>query len=239
MEDMDLELKLTRGSPIQVEKVGTLYPLNLHEVSEIGEIEYNKYISSILLKKESFGLEDEDITPFQLTYIFSFQDEAFRKIILKALSHFFKEEVHFNENGFYYLGEIEENRLIGTNEYDEIIKIIKKQNFINDNEKEKELFNPTSKKAKELVEKLKHFRQEVKKKNQENGLNLNDIIQIVASHSSNINIFNIWDLTIYQLYALYIRLMMKENFGLEYAKYLQGEDPKNLKLDHWASKLKK
>ena len=239
MADNDLELKLTRGSPIKIENVGILYPLTLGEISDIGEMKYNKYIFSTNLKKENFGLENEEITPFELTFIYCRQDESFKEMFLDALSYFFREKVYYHENGFFYLGTLEENKFIGINEFDEILRVVKKQNFINDKEKVEEFNQPTSEKARELIEKLKYFRQKVKEKNQEKGLDLSDIISIVAAHSGNINIFNVWDLTVFQLYTLYIRLMMKENFGLEYSKYIQGEDPKNLKLDHWASKLQK
>jgi hypothetical protein len=240
MHNNDLELKLTKGSPIKIENVGTLYPLTLGEISDIGEMEYNKMIYSFSLKKEMFNIENE-ISQFELTLLYCRQDEDFRNLFLESVFVFTKETLNiFDENNtcFFYFGSLEEERFVGIKEFDEIVQIIKRQNFINDKEKEEE-FNPTSEKAKELIDKLKYFRQRVKEKNQEKGLDLSDIISIVAAHSGNINIFNVWDLTVFQLYSLYIRLMMKENFGLEYAKYIQGEDPKNLKLDHWASKLTK
>lgn len=236
MHENDLELKLSRGKPIPVDSLGYLYPLTLDEISEIGEYKYNQYIFSTNLKKENFGLENEEITQFELTFLYCRQDESFRKMFLDSFSCFFRERVYYHENGFFYLGIPEENMVIGLDKFDEILKIIKKQNFVNDKEKEEE-FNPADERTKELIDKLKYFRQLVKEQNQEKGLNLNDITQIVAAHSPNINIFNVWDLTVYQLYTLYIRLMMKENFGLEYAKYVQGGDPKDLKLDHWASKI--
>jgi hypothetical protein len=240
INDNDLELKLLHGSPIEIKNLVTIYPLKLHEIKDIGEIQYNKYISSILLNKENFNIMD-DISPFELIFLYCRKDEDFRNLFLESIFIFTKETLYiYDENNtcFFYFGLLEEKRFVGIKEFDEIVQIVKRQNFINDKEKEEE-FNPTSEKAKELIDKLKYFRQKVKEKNQDKGLDLSDIISIAAAHSGNINIFNVWDLTVYQLYSLYIRLMMKENFGLEYAKYIQGEDPKNLKLDHWASKLKK
>lgn len=238
MYENDLELKLLRGKPIEIDGVGILHPLTLGEIEEIGEIQYNKQIFIATFKQDDIVIEGHTLTPFESVSVYLFQDESFREVFIDSMSKFFKEEVHYHrDSGFFYLGSLEEPRVVSEVKYNEIVDVIKRQNFIKSKQEEKEEFNPHDDKARELYEQLKKFRQKVKEQNQEKGLDLSDIIRIVSAYSGNINIFNVWNLTVYQLYALYISLMMKENYDAQYYLLPHVSDQKSLDLKHWARKL--
>lgn len=236
MDMSDVELKLLLGLPIEIAGVGKLYPLTLREISTIGETEYNKLISISTFKQEDLEIDGRKLTPFESVLVYTIHDENFRKLFVESLSKFFKEQVHFHfESGLFYLGSLQDSRLITEEKYNEIVEVVKRQNFIKDSQKEEEEFNPFDEKAAEFAAQIKKFRQKVKERNQEGGLNLRDIISIVASYSQSYNLFNIFDLTIFQLYETYIRLMMRDNYESQFAVYLQGAEIKDMK--HWARKI--
>jgi hypothetical protein len=239
MYENDLELKLLHGSPIELSNIGFIYPLTLREISDIGEIQYNKLIFSATFKRDDLIIKNHKLTPFETIWVYCYQDNLFREMFYSAIKTFMKEEIRLHENGFFYFGKIEENKIFDEEKYNEFSLIVKKQNFIKDHQEEKEEFNPHDERARELIEKLKYYRQKVKEKNQENGLNLSDIISIVAAHSGNLNIFTVWDLTVYQLYTLYLRLMMKENYESQFYLLPHVSDSKSLDLKHWATKIQK
>jgi hypothetical protein len=238
MGNNDMDLKLLRGLPIEVYRFGKIHPLKLDEISKIGELKYNQYLSSIIFNQETLKIEGKKLSKFETLMVCSLSDETFRNVIIHALHILFKEEIHLHQGGFFYLGDINHQRIITPEIYEEIVRLVKQQNFIKDNKEEEEQFNPHDEKAAKLIEKLKHFRQKVKEKNAEEGLNLSDIISIVATYSGNLNMFNVWDLTVYQLYTIYIRLMMKENYETQIYLLPHSSDPNSSELkNHLASKI--
>jgi hypothetical protein len=236
------ELKLLAGDPIQVGNVCKVHPLKLREIKDIGEDVYNQNLFFITLNKEK--LKDNEIfnqeiltqlSDYELFILLYVQDPYFQQSITHFFNLIFKEpQISLHQEGFFYLGDISEKRWITEDIFNQITQIIKKQNLLQEEEKQ---FRPANDKARELIEKRKKIMQKLQKQNKQDGLKLSDIVSIVSSYSPDINILNVWDLTVYQLYNAYIRLLVKDSFEREFAQYLQGADPQKLNLKHWASKI--
>lgn len=245
MNQEDFDLKLLAGEGIKIEGLGITYPLSLKEIMTVGNLAYNYYVFTLLVEKPT---TDTKLTVFELFLAYCYHNEellpplnlSFREMAIRALSLIFKEPVFYHPQGFFYLGELIQKdgiffgRILTENQFDLIRKIIRKQNYFK--EEKNEDIKYANEKARQIQEKINAMKEKIRQQNKDEGLKLNDIISIVASYSPNINMFNVWDLTIFQLYELYIRLMMKDTYESQFAMLLQGADPKELKLEHWARK---
>lgn len=235
------ELQLLRGIPISLDNICKLYPLTLDEISVIGNKEFNKILGYILMEDRNIELnEGLMVTSFEYMLLLSLKkmDEGIE--FLNYIEMITKEKLTpylDEESGFFYFGELSENRHLDATEFKKFKDIIKKQYFL-DKEEDKKPFNPASERVRQLQEQFNKVKAQISKNNNESGLDLGDIISIVSAYTPNLNILNVWELTVYQLYHLYMRLITKDIYESEFQKYLQGEDPKKLKLEHWASKLK-
>jgi uncharacterized protein (UPF0305 family) len=237
INENDIELKILRGSPIDI-GIGKIHPLTLDEISQIGELKYNQSLSIITSNKKEFFVDSENLTHFQSIVVLCYHQQEFRELFLESVTAFFKEPVHFHEEGFFYLGDLVDERFIDEVKFNDIQLIIKKQNFLKD-EVGKEEFKPHNDKAAELIEKMKQVKSKIKKENDDNGLSLSDIISIVCSYMPNVSIFSVWNLTVYQLYTLYLRLILKDNYESNFYLMPHVSDSKTLDLKHWATKLNK
>lgn len=236
MDEKDLELKVLKGDPIDV-GIGKIHPLTLGEIAEIGTLKYNQILSVITFKPaEDVVFEGHKLTPLEVAIIYCFQQNEFKELFLCGLNKLFKESVSLHGDGFFYLGKLEEQRFVDNAVFDQIIAIVKKQNFLKEAEEEKD-FKPLNDKARELQEKLKAIKSKLKQQNSDEGLSICDLISIVSAYTPNINLLSVWDLTIFQLYNLYLRLIMKDTYETNFGVYLQGADPGNLDLKHWARKI--
>lgn len=235
MEIDDLDLKLLAGMPVEIEGVGLLHIPTLRQVIDIGYSVYNKYISAIMFDKSNVeGITDEEICNFDLMFGISVHNENFRDVILESFNFFFKKEaqLYFDNTGaFFYLGEIS-NRIDNTN-FQSIQEVIMKANHIKTNKEELE-FNPGNEQAKALVEKIMAARKQKPKKKE--TMNLQSIVSGLAWRSNGINMLNVFDLTIYQLYDGFFRTERIDNYQFTlsgvYAGTVNGKEI-NFNNIHW------
>ena len=216
---MDIGLKLLAGLPIEINKIGELYPLTLKEMANIGETQYNKYLSALCFEIEDVLSEDdlegvEGVTTYDILMANCLSNEDYRKLIIEAMSVFFKEDINFHRYSkdnvnyaFFCLGELEEEKIINRDSFEEIKIILQQQNNIQKSKKEE--YNPANDKARQLIEKMKKDRQNAPKPKQ--FVDLHSIISGVA-WKGGVGIGSIWDVTIYQLYDAYYRLNIVDTY---------------------------
>lgn len=140
------------------------------------------------------------------------------------------------------LGKLSEDeiKIVHRDNFDDIIKIVKLQNYLEQPNEVAEETLVADEEAKKLLEHMKKMRKKVeeKKKQQsddEEEIDISDIISAVSSKSHSINKFNIWDFTIYQLYDEYARLELIDNYDFSIKAMIAGA--KDIDLKHWSSKL--
>lgn len=224
--------------PIPVGNKIFVHPITIGEIRDVGESQYNRYLSILCKDKEDFQFEnDDDLSLLDLNYIYCLYSDEYRGIYLEALSFFLKEQIHLHPDGFFYLGDLPEGRFITSSVYEELLQVLKKQNLVPDKKDKDRQFKPDNDKAKELIEKMKQIKEKIKKKDVGEELNLYDIVSIVSVHSANYGFFNVWDLTIYQLYTIFIRLMKKDDYDSKFSLMLQGAQIELSELKHWATRL--
>lgn len=142
------------------------------------------------------------------------------------------------------LESIEEKdiRLVHRDNFDDIIEVVKLQNYLMKAEEKDDEINPANDEVRALMEHMQKMREKVeaKKRAQKSqdgdmDIDISDIISAVSSKSNSINRFNIWDLTLYALYDEYSRLELIDSYETSIRAIMAGAEKINLR--HWASKL--
>lgn len=244
----DLELKLLRGKPLDI-GIGIIHPLTLDEIVELGYSRYNHYLTLLTIDKsylENQGVDIDlsEIKNFDIIYENCLHHKDFLKEYFDMLELFFKEPVSIGD-GFFYFGDINEiisgesKRVIYRDNFDEIVELIKQLNNISSMDTD---LNPANAKAKEILEKRQKAREVLAKVKNADGdsepLTLSDLVSILCANGNNINLSNVWDLTIYQFNNQFNRMKMLENFNINIRSLLAGADPQKVELKHWMSKIK-
>lgn len=134
------------------------------------------------------------------------------------------DELDINENGL-----VINTKLINSNNWDKLCKIIKMQNCISKQEEEK--YNPANEKAREIIEKIKRYKNEMPKKKE--LITFPSMISGLAWKSNNVNIFDVYNLTIYQLYDGLKRLNLIDDYQFTLSGIYAGTvDSKKINLNN-------
>jgi len=219
------ELKLLSGEPIFVENIGFIYQPTLKKIKQVGMNVYYKYLLIITNLPESINDYNE---LFQI--ICGYYD--IRNEFEKACSFFINEKPnYFDKYKSFAIGV--DGFYLNQDNYLDFVNVIKKINGLK-LENKKETY--ADEKAKQIAERMKKAREKREKNNNDESITLDNIISSVASKHPSYNLFNIWDLTVYQLYDQYKRLNMIDQYHVHISAMIQGAEIKDLK--HWSSSNK-
>lgn len=212
---MDNRLRNFLGKPIFFNEI-PIYSPTVDEICEIGELQYNIYLAVATFNLEAvfkyiLRLDDEkfsNLLSFNEYDLFTSFDYT-RDLLKEAYSFFTKKDVIYDD--LFSIFKIGERLFVSRNDYEILADIIKEQNGITDewNLKKKKFANEKARKL--YLKKLKYLEQ-LRKKNVNNALSLKDILSVLCNAEGNgINVFNVGQLTIYQVYEHFERLNIKEN----------------------------
>lgn len=163
---------------------------------------------------------------------------------------FVKNGILVEDDGKYVvdearLDELDESqiKLVTRDNFDDLVEAIKIQNYISKPLEKSRDDNPADEETRKLLEQMKKNEEKVKKakKRQQYGddededIDISDIISAVTAKSNSINKFNIWKLTLYQLYDEYARLELIDNYDFSIKAMMAGAEKIDLK--HWSSRL--
>jgi len=229
------KLKLLAGDErIEIDGIIFKQP-KLRNIKDIGLQVYYAYISFLLVSVEEYliSIKREDLIPFfkqhNLTMFDIYRDNPYeRQFFIEALSFFIDGKIEFR-NGKFLLNN---KNIITKENYQRIIEIIGEINCLKVNKQQELYANEKARKIAEKIQQAKRKRSSVQSKD---SVSLPDIISAVASRKESLNLLNIWDLTIYQLYDHYNRLIAEDEFdiyAMNYA-YWGGE----FKAKHWSKQL--
>lgn len=239
----DLKLKLLAGLPIKVSNIGKIKQYKLKEIIDYGYSKYNYNLGLIINVKDLVDDKEVDlskINDFELSLLIAYYNQSFKKDFINALSYFFNEPVFFHKDGFYYLGNINERRFILDKNFEDIQDVIKHINCIKI-EKEPS-YNPANEYARKLIEQIKKNKEKMpKKRNVNSNVDLHSMISGLSWKSYSVNIINIWDLTIYQLYDAMSRMEVVDYYeGILRGLFAGTIDGKKINLTkiNWAKIIK-
>lgn len=211
--DETLSLHLLAGDFIKIENVGNIYPLTLKEIKAMDMMTYNYFLSVLCFELDN---RKNDETMFDNILRNCSMDENYSYLVLNALSSFFKEKITL-EKGKFYIGEIQENRCIDNSNYEKIRYILQLQNCLQNTIED---YNPANEEARKMIERIKKGK--ANKPTPKNNSNLASIVSGVVWKSKNVDIFNVWNLTIYQLYDALYRINLLDDFDNVMFAYYTG-----------------
>lgn len=200
----------------------------LRSISSIGGYDTYQYYLSILLldlktylnmigKPEQYNLmSDQDKLNFSIFDLLILNEQSC--LLLQDILNFFVKEnvIYSQENKNYIVKENEQIiGMITKDNYSSICDLICQRNCIKSNQEE-DLSKIKSKKALEILKKIKKGRAEKEKISKaDKNMELGNIISAVANKSQSLNMLNIWDLTIFQIWDCFARLNNNNMYDIQ------------------------
>lgn len=136
-------------------------------------------------------------------------------------------------------------KMISRGNFDDLVEAVKIMNYLSKpKKKESKEGEPADEETRKLMEHMENMRKKVEEKKKlkkqmedddDNDIDISDIISAVTVKSYSTNKFNVWDLTLYQLYDEYARLELIDNYDFSIKAMMAGAEKIDLK--HWSSKL--
>lgn len=171
-------------------------------------------------------------------------DPVFFNLLTLAISFFLTDEILFDENEKIlktYNGTLDENGekqvtgIISSQNFTEVTDIILQRANIQRKKADSEHIKVKNQTAARLLEKLENAsRQTDEQVNKK--MELPNLISALASHHNSINMINVWDLTVYQLYDQFYRTRLDDWYAI-HARSISVWGDKEKKFDdtEWLS----
>ncbi len=220
MQGMNLEAKLLKGSLIELYGL-EIKPLTIGEiVDDIGYEKYIELLSLMLVNKNKIlhMFDDKEAKMNVKNFDLFFLNDGLAEKLVEFFKFFLRNENVLLSKGLFNIAVIngEDKIVINRDNYDDFQGLFCKMYWVVGEDEPK--YNPANAKASEFIKKLEEKKRKYAKTLQKYEKTLFDIISGVAWKSPNMNIFDIWDLTIYQLYDAYYRMEIID----EYDKVITG-----------------
>ena len=218
---------LLSPDPINIQNVGGILSPKLRDISSIGINTYQYYLGILMMDVNTYfhmnemdeqynQLSDEEKSSLNIFDLLTSNDNL-TSLFQTALNFFIKEDVVYSDEYKAFLIQNENNVIgvISKEIYPQILDIICRRNCIKSNQEE-DLSKIKSKKALEIMKKLQKGRSEKAKQTKaDKHMELGNIISAVANKSQSLNIINIWDLTVYQLWDCFSRLSNNSIYDIQ------------------------
>lgn len=204
-------LNLLHSDPIFLPTVGSLKVPTLNDIRKIGGL-YSAYMEVLCLDDNELAEHLNVPLSGASRYEFVATNQRLREFYTQIFTFFFSQDVTFqNAAQFWVLTEGED--CVGTiNEenFFDVCNAILICNHLEPKSNKPPVFY--NERARLIYEKMKQS--PLKKKR--NGLqaSLADIVSALSANSHSYNLFNIWDLTVYQLYDQFYKVNQRVHFDV-------------------------
>ena len=229
--------ELISPDPVYIQNVGGVLSPTLKDISKIGINTYQFYLNIILMDLKTYfamikqserfeQLSDEDKNNLSVYDLLTAEDENV-KLLQNALDFFIDESVIWSKqhNAFLICKDDNVFGFITKEIYPQICDLICQRNYIKSN-LEEDLSKIKNKKALEIMKKLQKGRSEKAKATKtDKNMELGNIISAVANRSQSLNMINIWDLTVYQVWDCFSRLSSNNIYNIQ-----------SMSVAHWGNK---
>lgn len=242
MNETDRSLKLLAGDSFQVDNF-LIEPVTLGEVKDIGYSLYNQYLGVMTFRVDDLidttDIDESTLSLFDL--ILSSGNPELIQLFIDSLCFFLKQDrtkINFHPDLGLIFGDInlsiEDVRVVSADNYNDILNVIKYQNYIfgkNGGD------NPKNAKAKSIMEKLRKANEIVMKKKgaiNDDKIDFSDLVSAVSTKSIHYDKESVWGLTMYQFYDEYKRLERISSYETNVLAMVNGA---KIELKHWCGKL--
>lgn len=241
MIDLDVEsvkLKSLANLPTVVSGIA-IQPVSLKRIIEVGYDVYQRYLSVIMVPKDKLVHQEflnsmpQEIGVYDIIEMFG-ETEEIHSLFYSGLKFIVgSQNIHYTDSLF--IDDIKVNNDL----FSEILDIIKVQNCISNSDVDD--FKPANERVKKLREKQLENRrkiQELKKNSGDdsNALTFFDLVSILSSNANGLNIFNVFDMNIFQFNDQFNRMKLLNDYEISIQSILHGADPNKVEIKHWMSK---
>ena len=250
------------GNPVDFGLL-TIYQPSLKDINKIGYDQFARITnlltiseSDLLLLYNKEHIENGETNPILWLYDNCLKNPTFFLELQIGFLTYIKEEVFLDTDnkGFKFLVDGEKvlpgGKVIKTqqffslttknfSEFQSIVRLLnmseeEDDEIITDDLEMKRKFEEARKKLK-LAKAKARAEQAAKHRGKE--ITLPDIVSSLCAYGVGYTLFNVWDLTIYQLYDQFKRLQLKENYETGTQMLLAGVDSKKVDLQYWIKKI--
>ena len=218
-------LTLLSSEPVLLQNVGHIKPPKLIDIRRLGMTNYNMFISVLNFTQnkfeEVFNVKNNKKEYFDLI----FNDQNFREMFYNIFSFFICENIYVDVNDKCYV--VYRNNpnpkddkdkylivgLINKDTFDDVKDVILQFNYVKSNVIDKsKVKDQHTRDLLDFMEKARE-KQKTSTKDDEN-LTLPNIISALSTFHNTLNILNIWDLTVYQLFDQFKRQSYKNQIDM-------------------------
>ena len=237
----DYRLALMTGVDLPIPELGlVMRQPSLKEISMIGEEDFFMGIQVLCIKKETY-IQDESLLAntnnFQIFMtIMNEKQVADKKVaVLQVLTLLLPDfQVIFTPRSML-IKKGEMDVIIDEGNFEKLQELLIQQFCLSGSGQE--VFNPQSKKAKEIAQKLMKARQRVAElKSQANSGSMFSQYISILTVAQVVNISDAMNLTMYQLYDLVERYMLYVNWDLDVRTRLAGGKPEG-QVENWMKQI--
>lgn len=242
--------ELLSPDPIVIPKVGSIISPKLKDIFATGYHTYQLYQSVLLMDVKGYftminQTERYEALPeeqrFQMNvYDLLTSNEQTAGMLQNTLDFFIKEQVIYSPQQKCFLVSENENvvGVITKEIYPQVCDLICQRNYIKFEEQE-DLSKIKNKKALEIMKKLLKGREKKAKQTKaDKNMELGNIISAVANRSQSLNILNIWDLTVYQVWDCFSRLSNNAVYDIQSMSVATwGDKDKQFDATSWFKQL--
>lgn len=238
MNDRNMLYKLLKGKDVEIEGI-TVKNYNLEFITEVLGLDLFYELTSLsalktkdLFVKQVKGLEEVSLFDVVIAV------EDIRNKFIKMFNVFTIHTWEYIEvagvGKLLSKNEKDEKIQINKNNFQIILDIIKRMYCVNRSEKED--YNAVNEEVAEAFREFEEWEETLKKEDEE--ITLDSIITGVSIKSKKYDLFNIWELTIFQLMMTYFGLEQEDAYDrVMSAVYAGTLDGKVAKEHHWAKKI--
>ena len=195
-------------------------------IDNLGDLYFTSHTEEdkdfILQVKSEYNLLSDELKSKINIFDIILLDNTMRTTLYNALNFFFKDDVIYNDDSKIFItfsGELDKDGhkkptgIIFRQNYSTVVDVISQKENIQKEESysTEKIKNKTTA---HILEKLKKGAQNTNK-NADKKMELGNIISSIAAHHNNLNITNIWNLTIFQLYDQFMRLTLNDLFNIQ------------------------
>jgi hypothetical protein len=210
-----MSLDYISGKSKHLDGIGGIFPIKIKEYDE-----FDKCSSVLYYAKQHFQIEED--YPL-LTLLISLRDEKLIKDLEKLFSLVTQREVFFISTENIYGFVIDEEHMINADNYDEVRKVIMKQNLMFEQKVYKNKLT-------------QQWAEEVLKARKKNSVEVGIEDMLTTIHVvSGVSYHSLMDYTIYQLQASFNRISKIKGYDTNIAFKCAGADQVN--LDYFAEKI--
>lgn len=191
---------LLSPNPIRIQNAGGILSPKLKDISSIGYKTYQYYLAVL-----------------QMDFDLLTADASSVRLLESALNFFIQEDVSYSagQNAFILTKDGKITGAITKEIFKPVCDLIFQRNCIKVKQEE-DLSKVKSKKALEIMKKLQKGRAEKAMHiKTDKNMELANILSAVANKSPSINIINIWELTVYQLWDCFSRLSNNNIYAIQ------------------------